>query len=883
MNPSREFSLAAIDRNMFDGAVRGGVLSLAMLLVTACGGGASTETNPVTGTTGTVTTSSYNGPNAQTEDIREFQVNVWESLRVSTKCGACHGMEVGQAPLFVREDDVNLAYAAVTPLVNLEAPSSSRLVSKVGGGHNCWLPSDAACAQSVTSLIEAWARGVSGGAREIQLTAPDAYAPGATRSFPADSSVFMTSSLWTTLKDNCQACHSENATNAQSPFFASDDVDTAWDAVKSKIDLNDDVNDPERSRLIVRLRSEFHNCWTSSCTDDAQDMEDDVLGLIAAIDATNPITGIDPDLVISNAVNIVNDGVVASGGNRHEANVIALYEFKTGAGNIALDSSGVAPELNLTLDRVEPGYVEWVGGWGIRFVDGKAQGFTTASKKLHDLIKATGEYSIEAWVAPANVTQEGPARIVTYSGGTDVRNFTLGQTQYNYDFLQRSSTTDANGEPALSTDDADEDLQATLQHVVVNFDPINGRSIYVNGEFTDDMDPAPVGNLNDWDDSFALVLGNEVSGDRQFQGTIRMLAIHNRVLTPEQIQQNLEVGVGQKFFMLFGIGHVDGVPEDSYIMFEVEQYDSYSYLFNKATFINLDGTVVPSDIRLEGMRIGLNGKEVAVGQAYSNLALTIGSNYDPATGESLSDLGTVIALENGQDSDEFFLTFERLGDASNDFVEVSPTPPPPLPTPPVTADIGVRTFDEINAAMAALTGVDEQLVKPQFDVLRQQLPAVETLEGFLSAHQMGIAQLAIAYCDNLVEDAGARSTFFARGFNFDMNVYDAFASNKQVDVIDDLYDRMIGIPRSGVDLSQMPTRAEVQLELNNPVDGPDLDVTLDPPLPATPDGLYDRLRFTDCSGSKPATVPPACNDVRTRAIVKALCASTLSSAAMLVQ
>ena len=65
---------------------------------------------------------------------------------------------------------------------------------------------------------------------------------------------------------------------------------------------------------------------------------------------------------------------------------------------------------------------------------------------------------------------------------------------------------------------------------------------------------------------------------------------------------------------------------------------------------------------------------------------------------------------------------------------------------------------------------------------------------------------------------------------------------------------------------------------------PDLDVTLDPPLPATPDGLYDRLRFEDCSDSPPpATVPAACNAVRTRAIVKALCASTLGSAAMLVQ
>jgi hypothetical protein len=131
---------------------------------------------------------------------------------------------------------------------------------------------------------------------------------------------------------------------------------------------------------------------------------------------------------------------------------------------------------------------------------------------------------------------------------------------------------------------------------------------------------------------------------------------------------------------------------------------------------------------------------------------------------------------------------------------------------------------------------------------------------------MGVAQLAIAYCDNLVEDAGARSAFFTRGFNFNDNVYDAFAGDEQVNIIDDLYDRMIGIPRGVTDLGEVPTRVEVRAELNS-----------------SPDGLYDRLRSNGCSGSKPATVPAACNAVRTRAIVKALCASTLGSAAMLVQ
>ena len=111
-----------------------------------------------------------------------------------------------------------------------------------------------------------------------------------------------------------------------------------------------------------------------------------------------------------------------------------------------------------------------------------------ASRKLFDILNEAGEFSIEAWVIPANVTQE-MSRIVSYSMGQNSRNFTLQQTLYNYDFLLRTNAEDAsgnpatslNGDPQLSTPDALEALQATLQHVVATYDPVNGRRIYVNG------------------------------------------------------------------------------------------------------------------------------------------------------------------------------------------------------------------------------------------------------------------------------------------------------------------------------------------------------------------------------------------------------------------
>ena len=42
----------------------------------------------------------------------------------------------------------------------------------------------------------------------------------------------------------------------------SDDIDVAWDAAISKIDLDN----PANSRFVLRLRQESHNCWTNCPT-----------------------------------------------------------------------------------------------------------------------------------------------------------------------------------------------------------------------------------------------------------------------------------------------------------------------------------------------------------------------------------------------------------------------------------------------------------------------------------------------------------------------------------------------------------------------------------------------------------------------------------------
>ncbi len=834
-------------RNMFRGSLLAGLLSnmsphriaswaclLALLMLlglSGCGGGSTTQ-NPDTSGPKAL---DYTGPAASTADVQAFKLNVWDNLRASNRCGACHGAG-GQSPNFVRQDDVNLAYAEANTLVNLTTPADSRMVVKVSGGHNCWLQSSSACGEVLTAYITAWAGGSVGGpAKQIQLVAPPLKDAGASKSFPADASLFA-GTVHPLLKAHCAGCHTDTSATPQAPFFAVSDAASAYAAVTSSHKI--DLDTPANSRLVVRLRDEFHNCW-SDCQSNANEM----LAAITTFANGVPVTPVDPKLVISKALTLT-DGIIASGGSRNVANVIALYEFKTGTGTTAYDTSGVEPALNLTLS----GDVGWVSGWGIEIRNGKAQGTTAASSKLSRLIKSTGEYTIEAWLVPANVTQEGPARIISYSGGTTARNFTLGQTLYNYDFLQRSSNTDGNGEPALSTADAAERLQATQQHVVVTYTPTQGRRIYVNGVDTGDQDPVAGGSLADWDDSFAFVLGNEVSGDRLWKGKLRMVAIHNRALTTAQILQNYKAGVGEKYYLLFDVSTLVSKPQ-SYILFEVSQFDNYSYLFLKPTFISLDPTVTPGNIPLRGLHIGINGKEAKVGQAYSTLDTAItDAKYSSNGGQVLSDIGAVIASEKGATADEFFLDFASLNGHDNVVTEPVPLqPPPPADSAPV-ADIGVRTFDAINSTMAALTGVSptNSNVKTTFDTIKQQLPTVANIEGFMSAHQVAVAQLAIEYCNALGDDTALRAAYFPT-LDFSASASSAFADTTGRNrLIDPLLTRMLGS-----NIATQPDSTAVRTELDSLI-----------------------VKLAPCSGS--------CG-TRTVTVTKAACAATLGSAAMLVQ
>jgi hypothetical protein len=129
----------------------------------------------------------------------------------------------------------------------------------------------------------------------------------------------------------------------------------AYLAAQPKINLAT----PNQSRFYERLANESHHCWPTVANGppDCVGSSNAMLAAITAFANGIPITPIDPSLIVSNAVTLMQ-GTIAAGGSRYEANLVAKYMFETGQGSTAYDTSGVSPEADLSLS----GNVTWVGG-----------------------------------------------------------------------------------------------------------------------------------------------------------------------------------------------------------------------------------------------------------------------------------------------------------------------------------------------------------------------------------------------------------------------------------------------------------------------------------------------------------------------------------------
>lgn len=236
-----------------------------------------------------------------------------------------------------------------------------------------------------------------------------------------------------------------------------------------------------------------------------------------------------------------DDPTLPPAGTRITTGLVALYDFKEGQGQEVRDTSGSGSALNL---RVMDGSRTTWTALGLRLNEPVLVSSEKPATKIIEACRVSNEITLEVWIVPANVTQDGPARIVGISSSKTQRNITLGQGMHGgrpadlFMARLRTTATSANGLPAVVTFPGT--ATTDLTHVVYSRKADSRATLYVNGQERGVLNID--GDFSNWDTQMPLLLGDEVSEDRPWLGLYNLCAIYSRALSPAEVLHNYEAG-----------------------------------------------------------------------------------------------------------------------------------------------------------------------------------------------------------------------------------------------------------------------------------------------------------------------------------------------------
>jgi hypothetical protein len=147
-------------------------------------------------------------------------------------------------------------------------------------------------------------------------------------------------------------------------------------------------------------------------------------------------------------------------------------------------------------------------------------------RELLNACKKTNQLGLEVALTSASDNQSGPARIVSFSKNTNERNFTLGQEGKKLVLRLRTSKNGLNG----TNDEIDvAHVEAGKRiHVIVTY--FRGKTVcYVNGKkHIINFDVS--GDFSNWE-PMQLIFGDEVTGDRNWNGTLSRVRIDSQFIS----------------------------------------------------------------------------------------------------------------------------------------------------------------------------------------------------------------------------------------------------------------------------------------------------------------------------------------------------------------
>lgn len=214
-----------------------------------------------------------------------------------------------------------------------------------------------------------------------------------------------------------------------------------------------------------------------------------------------------------------------------------LFDFRESGKSQIVDRSGAGEPLVIEIESPKSAVLR---DGALQIEQRAAVKAKQSAARFTRAVARAGEFTIETWLRPAKLGQEGPARIVTLSRNTTDRLFTLGQDKDRYDVRFRSSRTDANGSPSLSSEPGQ--VTDQLTHVVYTRSREGRATLYLDGRKVSEHEIG--GDLRPWEkgDNYRFAFGDEISGGRPWLGDIHLVALFSRALGSGEVANHFTAG-----------------------------------------------------------------------------------------------------------------------------------------------------------------------------------------------------------------------------------------------------------------------------------------------------------------------------------------------------
>ncbi len=228
---------------------------------------------------------------------------------------------------------------------------------------------------------------------------------------------------------------------------------------------------------------------------------------------------------------------------REKTGLLVEYRFEEATGTKVRDVSGAQPPLDLIIENTSA--VNWISG-GLGIHSPTTLNSVAPARRVTERIRKTRQFAIEAWIRPANLNQDGTARLLGISNGATMRNFTLGQGLWpgepsdTFNVRTRTTHTDLDGNPMLTTPAGA--AMTGIQHVVYTRAQDGTTCLFVNAVLK--CTGNTLGTMDNWDSSYHMVVANELGATRPWLGDLFLMAVYDTALSAKQVESNFRAGSG---------------------------------------------------------------------------------------------------------------------------------------------------------------------------------------------------------------------------------------------------------------------------------------------------------------------------------------------------